>query len=125
MKKVFAIATIFFAFSLSAKTPSKLDFCKKYDFAGYIYLGITFSPEEDEKNDYLHFKQDGTFESVDKGKREKGTWEWDLESKSLYLHSNQAKKPLIMEVVKATNRKLTLLLKDEKGSIKLIFKSKL
>ena len=119
MNRIFVITILILAFSLNAKSQTKLDFCKKWNLVGYIYWGITFSPEETEKNDYLKFKEDGTFNSVDEGKLENGTWKWDSKNKSLHLYDNKSNEPLIFEVIKVTNNELILLLTDKKDSIKL------
>ena len=121
MNRALTALLIIFATSINAKSLSKLDFCKKWNFQGYIYYGMTFSPEENEKNDYLQFYEDGTFESIDEGENGKGTWEWMPKNKSLYLYNSKSNKPLILEVIKLTETTLIVLLKDEKESIKLKF----
>ncbi len=121
MNRALTILLIIFATSINAKSFSKLDFCEKWDFQGYIYYGMTFSPEENEKNDYLQFYEDGTFDSIDEGENETGTWEWMPKRKSLHLYNSKSNKPLILEVVKLTETALIVLLKDKKESIKLKF----
>jgi hypothetical protein len=121
MTRIFTITITILALSINAKSQSKLDFCKKWNLEGYIYWGITFSPEETEKNDYLNFKEDGTFISVDEGKLENGTWKWDLKNKSLHLYDSKSNKPLIFGIIKVTKNELILLLKDKEDSIKLKF----
>ncbi len=88
---------------------------------GYIYWGVTFSPDKIEKNDYLNFKEDETFFSVNEGKLGNGTWKLNLENKSLYLYDSKSNKPLIFGIIQVTNTELILLLKDEKDCIKLKF----
>jgi hypothetical protein len=122
MNRIFTIIITILALCTNATSQSKLDFCKKWHLEGYVYWGITFSPEETEKNDYLNIKEDGTFISVDEGKLEKGTWKWDIKSKSLYLYSSKSNESLIFGIVQVTNNELILLLKDKEDSIKLKFK---
>ncbi len=119
MNRIFAITILILAFNLNAKSQTKLDFCKKWNLEGYIYWGITFSPEETEKNDYLNFKEDGTLISVDEGKLENGTWKWDSKNKSLRLYDSKSNKPLIFGLIKVTDNELILLLTDKEDSIKL------
>lgn len=121
MNRIFSITILILAFSLNAKSQTKLDFCKKWNLEGYIYWGITFSPEEIEKNDYLNFKEDGTFISVDEGKSEKGTWKFDVKNKTLLLYDSKSSKPLVFGIIKVTNNELVLLLKDKEDSITLKF----
>jgi len=121
MSRTFIISIIIFAFSLNVKGQSKSDFCKKWDLEGYIYWGITFSPEDNEKNDYLDFNESGTFSSIDEGKSENGTWRWDLDSKSLYLYNSKTNEPLIVKVIELTETALIVLLEDDEDSIKLKF----
>lgn len=121
MSRTFIISIIVFAFSLNVKGQSKLDFCEKWDLEGYIYWGITFSPEDNEKNDYLKFNENGIFNSVDEGKAEKGTWKWVSNNKSLYLYNSKTNEPLIFKVMELTETTLIVLLEDEEDSIKLKF----
>ena len=121
MNNIFAITILILAFNLNAKSQTKLDFCKKWNLAGYVYWGITFSPEETEKNDYLNFKENGTFNSIDEGKSEKGTWKWNIENNSLYLYDNKSKEPLIFKVIEVTKTELILLLKDKEDSVTFKF----
>lgn len=121
MNRIFAITILILAFNLNAKSQTKLDFCKKWNLEGYIYWGVTFSPEETEKNDYFNFKEDGTFISVDEGKLENGTWKWDLKNKKLILFYSKSSKPVVFEIIKVTHNELILLLKDKEDSITLKF----
>lgn len=86
MNRVLQISLIILAFSQSVNSQSKSDFCKKWNLEGYIYWGITLSPEENEINDFLNFNENGTFNSIDEGKSEKGTWKWNIENNLLYLY---------------------------------------
>ncbi len=121
MSRVFIISIIIFAFSLNVNGQSKSDFCEKWNLEGYIYWGITFSPEDNEKNDYLDFNESGTFSSVDEGKSENGTWKWVSNKKSLYLYNSKTKEPLIFKVIELAETTLIVLLEDEEDSIKLKF----
>jgi len=121
MSRVFIISIIIFTFSINVKGQSKSDFCKKWNLEGYIYLGITFTPEDNEKNDYLNFNKNGTFNSADGGKPQSGTWKWESNRKSLYLYDNKTNEPLIFKVIELINAKLIVLLEDKEDSIKLKF----
>lgn len=121
MNRIFAITILILAFNLNAKSQTKLDFCKKWNLVGYVYWGITYPPEESEKNDYLNFKENGTFVGVDEGKSENGTWKWDLKNKKLILFYSKSSKPVVFEIIKVTHNELILLLKDKEDSITLKF----
>jgi len=121
MIRIFIVSIIIFVFNLNVKGQSKTDFCEKWNLEGYIYWGITFSPEDNEKNDYLNFNENGTFNSVDEGKSENGTWKWDSNSKSLYLYNRETNEPLVFKVIELTKAKLIILLEDDEDSIKLKF----
>lgn len=123
MNRVLQISLIILAFSLNVSGQSKSDFCKKWNLEGYIYWGITISPEDNEINDFLNFNENGTFSSIDEGKPEIGTWKWNTKNKSLYLYDNKSKEPLIFKVIEATKTELILLLEDDEDSIKLKFSS--
>ena len=123
MNRVLQISLIILAFSQSVNSQSKSDFCKKWNLEGYIYWGITLSPEENEINDFFNFNENGTFNSIDEGKSEKGTWKWNIENNLLYLYDNKSKEPLIFKVIEVTKTELILLLEDDDDSIKLKFSS--
>jgi hypothetical protein len=122
MNRIFTITIIILGFCINAKSQSKLDFCNKWNFEGYIYWGISFSPRKAEKNDYMNFIEDGTFISVDEGKLENGTWEWDLKNKSLIIYESKSNKPLKFGIIQVTSNELIILLSDNEDSIKLKFR---
>ena len=121
MNRILILFIVLFALNLSAKCQSKSGFCKKWDLEGYIYWGITFPPEDNEKDDYLNFNKNGTFSSVDEGVIENGTWKWNSNNKTLYLFNNESNEPLILKVIKLTEANLIVLLEDNEDSIKLEF----
>ena len=85
---------------------SEKDFCKKWKLSGYVYWGLKFPPEANEKNDYIHFKSDGTFMSKDEGQSEKGTWKWLPKSKAIYCIDKKSKDVLKLEVVEISRTKI-------------------
>ncbi|MDN5202731.1 hypothetical protein QQ008_15185 [Fulvivirgaceae bacterium BMA10] len=114
------ILIFFMVITLYANGQSKSDFVKKWNIEGYIYLGMTFAPEEHEKNDYIHFLNDGTFNSAEAGKIEKGTWEWKADEKTMYL--SQSEETLALKVVKVKEDELILLIEEDGESIKIKYK---
>ena len=123
MNRALLISLVMMALSQSVNGQTKSDFCKKWNLKGYIYWGITLSPEETEINDFLNFNKNGTFNSIDRGMSEKGAWEWNIENNSLYLYDDKSKEPLIFKVIEVTETELILLLQDDDNSIKLKFSS--
>ena len=122
MKQLAHIIMILFSATISAQ--SKEVFCKKWHLKGYIYLGITFSPEEKEKNDYINFKTDNTFTTIDEGIFSEGIWKWDKNNKTIYLNNSSSKESLPMKLIKLSRNQLTVLLKGKKHSIKVIFETR-
>ncbi len=106
-------------FSVAAQ--SKSDFTKKWEIEGYVYFGITFSPEEEEKDDFLHFHDNGTFSSREVGKVETGTWKW-LEGEE-EIQVFQDEESLVMKVVEVREDELTLLLEEDGDSIKVKYRA--
>ena len=121
MNKIFTVTILILAFSLNAKSQSKRDFCKKWNLTGYVYWGITFSPEEKEKNDYLDLKENGSYIAVDEGNSENGTWNVNFRNKTLLLYSSKSIKPLVFVIIKVTKNDLILFLKDKEDSVTLKF----
>ncbi len=122
MNKIILITLVFFSF-LKVNAQSKTDFYKKWNLQAYIYWGVTFSPEDNEKNDYLNFFKDGSFSSMDEGKLGVGSWEWLPKSKSLVLKNDKTKESIQMQVVELTRDKMIVLLEDDEDSIKVKFKA--
>lgn len=58
----------------SAQGIDKNDVFKTWHLFNYKVESKTYAPRQKEKNDYILFKQDMTFESLSEGKKEKGTW---------------------------------------------------
>jgi len=111
-------------FTISVNGQSKEEICKKWYLDGYIFLGIPYSPEKKEKNDFMNFKIDNTFTNMDEGVFGKGIWKWDMKNKTIYLSDNSAKESLPMKLIKLSKNQLIVLLEDEKNSIKVSFKTK-
>lgn len=105
------------AMSVCAAGQSSSDFVKKWNIDDYIYLGFSFSPEENEKNDYLHFRSDGTFQSNEEGKIEHGKWKWEAEKRSLVLM--QGDESIAIEVVTVAKHELILRFEEDGDSIKV------
>ena len=107
-----------------ANGQSKKDFCEKWQLVGYIYWGYTFSPEENERSDYIYFRENGTFESIDEGEFGKGTWKWNAKTKYLYLYDKTSKTPLKLKVLSVSKTQMIVLLKGKDDEIKVKFKVK-
>jgi hypothetical protein len=102
------------------------DLCKpeKWYFSGYVYLGFTFSPEEEEKNDYISFNSNGTYSSLDKGKQENGTWRVNNHSTELILYKNKSNVVINIKVISITKSELILLVEEGNEKIKMKFDTK-
>jgi hypothetical protein len=124
LNKWFLVTFGILILSFTAQSQTKQDFCKKWFLEGYIYYGFIVSPEEIERNDYLHFKKEGTFTSIDGGKMESGTWKWDSDKKTLLLYDQISTAPLTFQVISITTTELQLLFKDDENAIQLKFSTK-
>ena len=66
---------LFFAFSyLSAKNQGDTDLIRKWYLNKYFVESVAYEPEKKEKDDFIEFKSNGTFEAQSEGIIEKGTW---------------------------------------------------
>ncbi|GEM_PF-4584369 len=104
-----------------ASAQSEADFIKKWHIEEYIYMGIGFDPDEEEVDDYIHFFDDGTFESTDKGTEERGTWQWKNSRNTIVL--SQDGESIEIEVVKLSKTELIVLLEEDGESIKIKYVS--
>ena len=124
MKRLLLILAISITLTVTANGQSRTGFCKKWYLEGYIYWGVTLSPDDIEKNDFIHLKTDNTFSSIDEGQFEKGTWKWNPKNKTIYLYNESSKEPLSLKLVELSNSLLIVILEDEEDSIKVKFKAK-
>ncbi|MEM8567522.1 MAG: lipocalin family protein [Bacteroidota bacterium] len=117
MKKVLTLTFIAGLISLTTFGQPSPDLTKKWKIKGYIYLGMTFDPEENEKGDYLQFFENGTFKSLESGQLQEGNWE--LRNHDQVLVLSQAGEPLEIEIVEFTERELILLFEEDGESVKI------
>ena len=124
MKKYFLI--IGFSISCFVLTGQTRDILiGKWNIHKYIFAGFEFSPEEKEKNDYLHFKEDDTFISKESEKLEEGIWVYLEKEKLIMLYDENSKNEndgLPIEIVEVNSAELICIISDGKESIKVIYK---
>lgn len=98
---------------------SASDFCKKWKLLGYVYLGMTFAPEDNQKDDFLNLKCDNSFTSIDEGKPGTGYWEYKSKEKILWLYDEQFKSgiPFVVKFIKG--KKLILIITDEGKNLEM------
>ncbi|MEM9328615.1 MAG: lipocalin family protein [Bacteroidota bacterium] len=106
--------------TLSAQSSDEL--IGKWEISAYIYWGIPFDPEDDEKNDYIEFYDDGTFKSYEKSTVETGTWRWTKRPSILAL--GQDGEYLDIEVVELNEDELIVLLEEDGDAIKVKYESR-
>ncbi len=116
-----SVFIIVLAISPGLRAQSTTDFVKRWNIEGYIYLGMTFSPEEKEQDDYIRFFEDGTFLSMEESKVEEGSWEWKADERSLYFREGTEFISVKVDKVKADE--LILLLEEDGESIKVKYKA--
>lgn len=121
MKKTFTLTFIAGLISLTAFGQPSPDLVKKWKIKGYIYLGMTFDPEENEKGDFLQFFENGTFKSRESGNLQEGSWE--LRNNNQVLVLSQAGEPLEIEIVEFTEREIILLFEEDGESVKISYKA--
>ncbi len=122
MKKLITILILGIGFSFNVNAQTKSDFCKKWYLKGYVYWGFTFSPDENEKNDYLYFSSDGKYSAIDEGKYETGNWTWNSSGKKLYLIDSKNNK-LTLQVEDVTKNELKVVAEEDSDSITIKFVS--
>jgi len=119
----YLILIILISFPVILRGQEKLDFCRKWNFDGYIYMGILYPPSNNEITDYIYFKNDNTFASINERKFEKGNWKLDSKNITLFLSYNDSEEELLVEVVRLRGNSLIMLVRDEKDFIKMKFRS--
>ena len=99
MNRILLLLANFIAFTQVVKGQSMDELCKKWNLNGYIYLGVSMLPDENEKHDFIHFKNDNSFTSIDEKKFERGTWKWDMVAQKIYLFNESSTKPLSLKLI--------------------------
>jgi hypothetical protein len=121
MKKILVALSFIIVFTVSAKAQSKSDFCKRWDFMGYVYSGITFSPSI-LSNDYLYLNSDGTFSRIYKGTYQIGRWRWLDSTKQLKLYKTNMEESIVFKVNKITSNDLLITFKEQNDSVRIKYK---
>lgn len=97
-KKILTTAfTIAVITTANAQVLNKSTLCKKWYLHHYEYLWKKYQPEAKEKNDYVIFKADMTYVSVDEGEKSTGKWSYNAKGKYI-LMANQKGESLKLEV---------------------------
>ncbi|WP_109435306.1 MULTISPECIES: lipocalin family protein [Aquimarina] len=68
------IGLIFFINTINAQKIDKTNLFEIWHLNSYKIKSKEYSPSKKEKNDYIHFKEDGTFVSKSENTIETGTW---------------------------------------------------
>lgn len=97
---------------LFAQTLSKEALCKKWYLDHYEYLWIDYEVEENEINDYIHFFENMTYESVDEGEFSTGKWYFNSKS-SFILMYDQSGESIKLLVEKLTENTFVFEIKHE------------
>lgn len=83
---------------------------KKWKLDKYSVYGFSESPENREKNDYIFLKSDLTFELLDEGEKEVGTWRLNKERKRIFLSKKDEDGELILIIDQLENDELILII---------------
>jgi len=91
MKQTILITAVFMLtiFSAAAQKISKASLCKKWYLSHYEHMWIDYEPKANEKNDYIWFKDDMTYESVDEGKKTSGKWSFNAKEKHILMYDSK------------------------------------
>jgi len=76
---------------------------------------------EEMKHVSMNFKEDKTFESIDDGKSDKGTWSISEDGKTLTTKGDGEGKEAKLNIEELSSSKLVLSIEDEGSKIKLSF----
>jgi hypothetical protein len=68
----FLITSMLFTTPQQQETAAML--CNKWQLDSYSVLGKKYAPHKNEKDDFIHFKENRTFTSKSAGKKEKGNY---------------------------------------------------
>jgi len=98
--------TIFISLMLFASTfafsqdLNKNALCKKWYLEKYEFFWIDYSPDDNEKNDYILLKDDMTYQSIDEGEFSQGKWSYNNTEKYfiIYDKNNQELKFMVSEL---------------------------
>lgn len=79
---------------------NKNTLCKKWYLEKYEIIWFDYSPDDNEKNDYLELKEDMTYESIDEGEYSQGKWTYNNQGKYfiIYDEKNQGIKFYVSEL---------------------------
>lgn len=102
------------------------DFCdKKWIVEKYQEMsGDFFLPPIEAENDYLIYRCDGTFESLEMGRIIKGKWIFNSSAQTITVTQSQTKdypSKVVMKVIKVTNNAMTIQGEDAGGDRLIIF----
>ncbi len=91
MKRSISITVLIVSvlFSASAQNLNKSSICKKWYMSHYEYYWIDFEPEANEKNDYILFNTNLTYESVDEGKKSTGKWSFNAKENNILMYDEK------------------------------------
>jgi hypothetical protein len=91
MKQTILVVAVFMSiiFSATAQNLSKSRLCKKWYLSHYEHFWIDYEPETNEANDYIQFKPDMTYESVDEGKKTTGRWSFNAKEKYILMYDGK------------------------------------
>ncbi len=106
-----------FVFTISnAQDLNKTALCKKWYIHHCRYMWKNYDPEANEKNDYILFNDDMTYESVDEGKKSTGKWTFNAKEKYILMANKEGKK-IKLEVEELNSKELVFEIddKDMKG----------
>ena len=81
----------------------KEQLCKKWHYSKCRILGIEYISSKEEQNDMIHFGNDMTYEFIEGGKTQKGTWSYMPDKKKIRLLDKKNKVVKELKVEKLTS----------------------
>ena len=81
---------------------------KKWNYIGIEEFSVVHAPDSAHKNDWLLFKDDGTYEWVQSGKTAYGVWKLNEVAKTISVTDSKTKKSLTYNLKNLTATDLTI-----------------
>ncbi|MEM7369758.1 MAG: hypothetical protein AAF587_14235 [Bacteroidota bacterium] len=109
MKPIFAAIPILMLVCLSELTgQTREDLNRQWLLKHYEYFGFAIDPEEEETEDFLFLKADGSYSSKDKGQLNKGFWELEQDRLILYDEAREESISLLIKHLSRNRLKLEI-----------------
>ena len=99
-----ALILISSIYYISAQEIKKDDLIKMWDLNSYKIGDKEYPPTNKEKDDYIHFKEDMTFDSMSEKKKESGTWMLNINGGYIIMVDDKGEKTKVYITTLTTNK---------------------